>query len=199
MYLQCTERREYGLSQYYYTVASLPLLQYDSENIFSIDNFHDICAGELTERDLALIKKISLVPAEKEDIPSSPTLDCYYMWERNLRNNLVRLRAHEKGVDEQLYLRPVEEIPGPLRVAQQAFQQESPLAAEQILNRARWELFDLLEAGHYFDIDYLIIYKLRLLLLWRKAAFKKEKGEASYNMIVQHFQQALVDLEHFHE
>jgi hypothetical protein len=187
------------LSQYYYTVASLPMLQYDSESIFSIEHFHDMCARELTESDLTLIKKISLVPEGKEDILFSPTLDCYYMWERNLRNNLVRLRAHEKGVDEQTYLRPVEETRGPLRVAQQAFQQESPFAAEHILNKARWELFDQLEEGHYFDIDYLIVYKLRLLIIWRKVAFKKEKGEASYNKIIQHFQQTLVELEHFHE
>jgi hypothetical protein len=46
----------------------------------------------------------------------------------------------------------------------------SPLDAEKALDETRWKALDELATGHYFDLDFLISYalKLRILERWEK-------------------------------
>ena len=56
-----------------------------------------------------------------------------------------------------------------------------------VLLRHRWSLLDDFEVGHYFDIERLIIYYLKLQILWRKQQFNREDGtnvfERTYNTV----------------
>jgi hypothetical protein len=71
----------------------------------------------------------------------------------------------------------------PQAVARDAFAQDSPLQAEDILNRGRWMYLDELEAGHYFDIDRILVYALRLQLLARKSLFDAEMGRQMFDKV----------------
>ena len=120
----------------------------------------------------------------------------WYATESALRNELARVRASRLGVDESKYLSdiavPVWLSAGDLesRVSE-AMAQESPLRAEQILDDYRWHTLDQLAIGHYFDIDILIIYYLKLQILRRRAAMNREAGQslfdATYKTIIDRY------------
>ena len=170
------------MSQYYYTVASLPLLAYDMDRPLSISNFLEICQQQLSQRDNQVLKCASLIELESTK-STYRVLQNWFIWEKSLRNELVKLRAQRRGEELEKYLVESPEILGLQEIARNAFTQDSPLTAEEILNRARWEYFDELEIGHYFDIEKLIVYYLRLRLLERKALFNREKGLTRFNDI----------------
>jgi hypothetical protein len=65
-------------------------------------------------------------------------------------------------------------------IARDACTAATPLEAEIMLDRARWEYLENLEAGHYFDLGKLIIYYLQLQLLQRRSRLIKEKGQAAF-------------------
>ena len=69
--------------------------------------------------------------------------------------------------------------------AREAFEHDSPLAAEDILNWERWSYLEELELGHYFDTDKVLIYYLKLQLLTRIKSFNKEKGTEKFNNIIE--------------
>ncbi|MBN1695987.1 MAG: DUF2764 family protein [Spirochaetales bacterium] len=187
------------MSRYYYTIASLPMLAFESDPPFGIEDFQKLCEAELKADDLERIRDISLIPPVDKTETGIAALDGYYSWDRNLRNELAALRARKKGPGSENPDSMRETEPRIRHIAQQAHEHESPLAGEAILNGARWDMLDDLESGHYFDLDCLAVYTLRLLLLKRKSLFRKEDGEKRFTMIMEHFKQSMADLEHFDE
>ncbi|MCK7479647.1 MAG: DUF2764 domain-containing protein [Candidatus Moduliflexus flocculans] len=67
-----------------------------------------------------------------------------------------------------------------VRTAQAAAQCEDPLEGELVIEREKWAYVERLESGHYFDLEALTAYALKLRILERKARFEAERGEASY-------------------
>jgi hypothetical protein len=182
------------LSQYYYTIASLPFLDFDSDPPVTQEEFLEACRKECSKKDFSLLKDISLVPP---DSPCgwNPLVHGFYAWERSLRNELVLLRAKKMGIDPDAYIREGKEELEAVQAARSAFQNESPLGVEKVLNRARWMYLDYLETGHFFDLEKLIVYKLKLEILEQKAKADRDKGREMYTTIMQHFEEKLVSLE----
>lgn len=171
------------MSQYYYTVASLPLLLYETEQLPAGGTFLAVCQEHLSRFDFELLTGAVAFGLDRQ-FPGCGLLDKWRNREKALRNELVKLRAPKKDEESEKYLAEnVEEIIGLGEIARSAFSQESPLTAEEALIRARWNYLDELEVGHYFDIEKLIIYYLRLQLLERKALFDREKGTARFKEI----------------
>jgi len=172
------------LSNYYYVVASLPMLNYDKPAAITVEYFLDFCSGQLKPLDYVLLKGADFF------IPSQASIQAkvyqqYHAWEVALRNELVRLRAFKKEQDAVPYLRAGPEIIRLRILARRAFEESSPLQAEALLNRARWDYLEELEAGHFFDIQKIVIYYLKLQLLKRKAHFQDEPGKESYTAVHQ--------------
>ena len=172
------------MANYYFTVASLPHLSYQMERLLTIDNFFQICEDNLSPIDVAMVKSAKIFDFDNAETVSSVLSD-WYVWEKNLRNRLVLLRSKKKGDDGEEYLRETPKVFGGEKDANLAFSQESPLEAEDILNRARWSYLESLEFGHYFDAELLIIYYIKLQLLWHIESYDKEVGSSTYNAIVQ--------------
>ena len=170
------------LDHYYYMVSSLPMLAYDTERFMSEEEFLDCCESTVSPHDYRLLKNTSLVPADSEE-SSHPVLEKWNSWERSLRNDLVKIRAGRKGVDGDKYVASGAIETGLQNIARDACAAATPLEAEIILDRARWEYLENLEAGHYFDLGKLIIYYLQLQLLRRRSRLIKEKGLAAFDEI----------------
>ena len=170
------------MAQYYYLVASLPLLFYDSERIPSRNEFLDTCRQHISPRHYSLLDSASTTDLQVT-VPGCKTLDLWRHWEIALRNELVRLRAKNRSREAQPYLVDSPVLLAPQAIAREAFAQESPLQAEDTLNRARWRYLDELEVGHYFDIDKILVYALRLQILARKALFEAEKGREMFEKV----------------
>ena len=49
--------------------------------------------------------------------------------------------------------------------------------------RLRWEFIEQEEAGHYFDLDFLILYFLKLQILERLVSFDKKKGQDRFESL----------------
>jgi len=170
------------LTHYYYLVASFPLLFYETERIPSHQEFLDLCRQHITPRHYQLLSRASTSDL-RPTTPRCRTLDLWREWETALRNELVMLRGKKKGVETEEYLIGSPGIITAQQIAREAFVQESPLQAEDTLNRARWSYLDDLEVGHYFDIEKILVYALRLQILERKALFDEEKGREMFEKI----------------
>jgi len=157
------------------------MLSYESERFMSEEEFFDCCESTITEKDFLILKKARIVPEEGPF--SESVLEKWSSWERSLRNELVKMRAGKKGQDGEKYLSGGNLETGVLETAREAFNASSPLEGELILDRARWEYLEMLEAGHYFDLGRLIIYFLQLQILQRKMQINREKGKIEFGEI----------------
>jgi hypothetical protein len=170
------------LAQYYYLVASLPLLFYDSESFPSREDFLVTCRQHISPRHYRLLVSTSTADLQVT-VPGCKILELWRHWEISLRNELVRLRAKKRGREAEAYLVESPGVLEPQGIAREAFAQESPLQAEDTLNRARWSYMDELEVGHYFDIEKILVYALRLQLLERKALFDEDRGRKMFDKV----------------
>jgi hypothetical protein len=57
-------------------------------------------------------------------------------------------------------------------IAINAYRKTSIIEAEKTLDAERWQYLDELSVGHYFDLDTLVIYAFKLLILekWDRIA-----------------------------
>ena len=168
---------------HYYLGASLPPLQWREKPPLAGEDFLSRCADQLLPNEYDILTETELLP-HGQLAQKLPALRHYYAWDGCLRHELARLRAAELGRK-----RP-EDLPGPTpdralsAFVFEVFQLEEPLQAERKLDRERWTCLDHLEPGHYFDLEWLGIYRLKLQLLERHARFHEGKGETKLDQLL---------------
>ncbi len=169
---------------YYYLRSTLPTLLPAAAPPFSFRGFLERCEGRMRDAEYRVLEAAGdLESADAEvdrRIRSSRVLASYRTWERALRNELARLRAHRLGKGPEKFLRPGDPEWEGIRTAQAAVQCEDPLEGELIIEREKWAYVERLEAGHHFDLEALAAYALKLRILERRARFEAERGEAAY-------------------
>jgi len=174
--------------RYYYTLSTLPMLSYEGAPPFSIEEFYEMCRGNIADEDLMVLMEAGLEPPEnneESERSGSDALDSWLEWETALRNELVSYRAQKLAWETERYKRDGEVVTGVFDIARNAASQESPLQAEDLLNKARWNYLEELETGHFFELTNLVVYSLKLQLLLRKARFTQEQGEDAFKGIYQ--------------
>jgi hypothetical protein len=170
------------LSQYYYTMASLPMLSYDGSLHITHELFLDYCSRELSEDAMKKLLNCNISVPDNEELLEGAAKH-FWEWEKSLKNELVKLRAKNMNVDEKEYIHDGETLFGVPEIAQSAMKIDSPLEAENFLNRSRWSALNELGTGHFFDFHALAIYYLQLQLLERKHLFDADKGFENYQQI----------------
>jgi hypothetical protein len=156
--------------EYYYFMASLPMLEFGAKMPFSRDRFINLCREYLTLMDAEFIQRVNILPNENAE-DSSRILREWKRFDIILRNEMARSRALKYGMDAQPYIRGDDySDPVVFKFAKWILEQDSPLGMELALDRFRWQKIDELGKGHYFDIDCLTVYVLHLLILdkWNK-------------------------------
>ncbi len=167
------------MAQYYYLVASLPLLRFDDSPPFSGRAWLELCREHVTAGDYALLSRISfaaLVPRSGD--PAA--WQAYVAWETALRDELAVQRAQKLGLSPDSFRREAPFFVGLTALAKEALAAETALAVETALDRRRWARIDELEVGSPFDLNRLVAYRLKLLLLERRARFRPEPGRAAF-------------------
>ncbi len=153
----------------------------------SYSEFVERAGRYLSSKDAAAIEQACLqVPSDGKTPGSTaavPLLAHYYRWERALRNELVLLRSQRLHKSAELYLKPGDVEWDALRSAQAAFASDNPLEGEMLLERDRWSLIDRLSTNHFFDMDYLAAYALKLQSLARRHRFEPGTGEEGYKTV----------------
>ncbi|MDA3939405.1 MAG: DUF2764 family protein [Spirochaetia bacterium] len=178
------------MDQYYYTVSSLPFLNIESDSVISFDEFNAICKSTLIDKDFAVLNSISLTNLNDMNT-GIPIVEKWISWEGTLRNELARLRAVSLGVESGSYTLEVESNSVAPAIAGTVYKLDSPLKAEESLDMARWQFLDELESGHFFDLEKLIVYSLRLQILERKNMFTKENGNNNFQKIYENIKVAV--------
>lgn len=169
---------------YYYLRSTLPTLLPASAPPFSFRGFLDRCEGRMRDADFRVLEAAGETEAEDAETTrrarGSRVLSAFRTWDKALRNELARLRAHKQGKAPEKFLRPGDPEWDGIRTAQAAAQCEDPLEGELLIEREKWAYLERLESGHYFDLEALASYALKLRILERRARFEAERGESSY-------------------
>ncbi|MFH1397287.1 MAG: DUF2764 family protein [Candidatus Omnitrophota bacterium] len=153
---------------YPYLISSLPMLSFSAPPPFSFVEFIERCAGLISQDDLEELRSLSI---EDPSGSLNPVIRKWFGFNIALKNELVKVRAARKRVNAEDYLRPGGNIePGFYHLALAAYRNPYPLEAEAILDIAKWNFLEELSFGHYFDLDLVIIYAYKLLILerWEK-------------------------------
>ena len=155
------------------------MLEFGMKMPISCENFLALAEEHLSLKDLNIIKRTQIVPLKDiDDVEDAlPTLREWKKFEATLRNEIAKTRAVKKSKDQSEYIRG-ENYRDPFlaHFAQWVSSEDSPLEAERAIDKKRWEKIEDLSKGHYFDIDYLVAYALKLQILARWERISSSNG-----------------------
>ena len=167
---------------YFYTVASLPYLTFDTASPMGEEDFLFLCQNTVSSADWKVLQQARF-PSLAGLKTGNTTLDSWRTGEQSLRAELAKLRAAKKGMETESYNRYGVYSQSILDAARKAFGEESPLDAEMTILRALWSLLDELEVGHLFDVDKLIVYYLKMQVVGLKNRRNKADGEKNFSLL----------------
>lgn len=160
---------------YYYLVASLPFLDFEKPAPFSYEEFLENGRRLMRREDFDILTKAVL---SWDEIPSPHSaLEKLAWFHRALNSEIARLRAKKFQKDPLGYVRADQYVDAQsLSVIQQAMGEQNPLNAEKILDRHRWNRYEEISQNHFFDLEVLISYGLKLQILDRHKMFASDQG-----------------------
>lgn len=153
---------------YPYLVSSLPMLSFGVSAPFACAQFLEGCAAFIPEGDLGALRGVFV---EEPSGALNPVIAKWLRFNISLKNELVKVRSSRKKMSAEKYLRPDGNAePGLYHLALAAHRNPCPLEGEKILDIARWNFLEELSFGHHFDLDFIIIYAYKLMILerWEK-------------------------------
>jgi len=156
------------MSSYYpYLVSSLPGLTFGMKPPMTFGRFCALSRDLVPAGDFALIASLPSLEAGVCAGIGNGTLRQWVAFQAMVGNELVMMRAARRKIDPAKYLRRdgCPESVHAAHIAVNAYRKTSPLEAERSLDLERWQRLDELAAGHYFDLDTLVVYGLKLLIL----------------------------------
>jgi hypothetical protein len=162
---------------YPYVIASLPMLHSGMKPPFSFERFLEVCCPLIPKKDFSLLRALPQPEHYFEKGKRHRSIQKWIEFDGALRNELVRIRATKKHIEPATYLRPGGYRGSPLAPAGMAANMNtSVLDAEKTLDETRWKALEELATGHYFDLDLLITYAYKLLILQRWENIRSADG-----------------------
>lgn len=153
------------MDKYYYMVSQLPTLSFDKESPVTIDAFLEEAGKWLNRGDLRSLDRVRLSEAGSSE-EGHRIWQMFCAFERRFRNDLRAWRLSRRGGDDLRF-------PSfPLTMVKEG----NPLDVEKKLLRHRWDYIDTLESEHHFDLDFLILYYIKLQILQKLSSFDPTKG-----------------------
>lgn len=177
---------------FYYLMAQLPVLIYDQKLPMSSEEFKALALSVLDENDSSLFTHLSLDPDPEKTEPSyketAPATGCEFIdswreWERTFRLNLAKHRAHHLKREISSIEPPVTPADAALAASKAVSGENSPLEAELLIDKARWNAIVEIAGFEYFSLNHVLAYYLKLLLMERRASFNNEKGISEYKSL----------------
>lgn len=167
---------------YYYFVASLPLLSLEGPPPLSSEDFLSMCDRLLRPQDSETMRSLSADPVAEDP---SPFAQAWRDREIQLRNALVRIRAARMGRDASPYLRVERTVDAAVeKVATDAFSRPNPGEREREIDQFRWRQLEDLAGLGLFSESVVFAYGLKLKILERWATVDASKGQEIVEAIV---------------
>jgi len=160
------------MDRYYYLISSLPLLKFAERPSLTKQDFISESEKWLSGQDLGILSKADINNFIKEKGDTS-VLRKYKEFEYILREELVFYRTARKKNVEYKIRRDLDQILKEIN---------NPLEIEKQILLLRWNFLEEEELEHFFDLDFLIIYNLKLQILERLFIFDKKKGKERFEL-----------------
>ena len=162
---------------YYYLASSLPFLSFGKEPSISYHHFLSECKRIMPQSDYEIIHDAQLFPTDYA-ISHNVCLNDWNQFCNHCCNEMARFRASRAGKNPLDYLKgDISLDPFIADTIIEASKAKDPLLGEMILDEKRWEYLETLSAYHVFDLEFLVIYALKLQILERHAAIASLKGQ----------------------
>lgn len=162
------------MDKYIYFAAEMPMLKWDDEGpVISIGHFLEEAEKWMTPSDYSVLARSVIHNYALEDIRG--IFREYRDFEYGLRRELAEYRKAAKEGYEYKFTG----IPSRL------VKEGDPLEVEIALIRYRWQWLEDHEFGHYSDLDFFVLYYLKLQLLKRLSRFEKEAGEEAFRQVIE--------------
>jgi len=153
---------------YPYLIPSLPMLHFGMKPPFSFERFLEICRQFIPKPDYQLLCTLPRPQQYSEESKRYKTVRKWIEFDTAMKNELVKVRAQRKHIEPSPYLRPgISSDLSLAAAAMAAMSNPSLLDAETVLEEIRWKSLEEIATGHHFDLDLLITYAYKLLILIR--------------------------------
>lgn len=146
------------------------MLSFGDKPAFSFEVFLEKCGDCIPEKDFNIVKGI-LSKNKSTQKEKNAFLQSWNDFDTDLRNELVKIRAHRNHMDTSKYLRQPRYVSVEIVHALTAVTRNlSILDSEKSLDQIRWNFLEESAMGHYFDLEFLLVYvlKLRILGKWER-------------------------------
>ncbi|RKY80721.1 hypothetical protein DRQ15_01760 [candidate division KSB1 bacterium] len=160
------------MDKYYYFVSQLPVLFFDQESYMSTEYFLQEAEKWLSAKDFRTLSAVDINDFSL-DKKCPQVLKQYKQFEFNLRNDLALWRKAQRMGQEYK----------PVNFPVSVIKEGNPLEIEKKLLLLRWNLIEEKQQEHHFDLEFLILYFLKLQILDRLSSFNKEKGQEIFQKI----------------
>lgn len=167
---------------YYYLAAILPTLTINEPPGMSVEQFKDLCAEHLTQRDCRAVDNLL---AEESASSRHAFVREWQEMEDRLRNAVVKMRAVRLERDPAPFLK--DDVPYDTtaeRITAEAFARKAPLFREQALDDYRWQRIEEMAGLDPFTSRAILAYALKFKLCNRWAAMNRERGEDEANALI---------------
>jgi len=167
---------------YIYVNATLPVLYFESQPPFTVEEFLIKIESLLTKEDYALLMKI--INDDREVDTSNEVVKNIILFSRGFQNDLTYFRAERAKKDPADFLRGGRT--GNQRyqeVIVQAAKNANLLEAEKMIDQFKWEVWDNLVANSFFEIENIVIYALKLAVLDKYRDIRSTKGNEIFNEV----------------
>lgn len=148
-----------------YLMCSLPTLSFGQSPPITIEEFRDMAKNQLNARQFKMLEKVSMQDLNAKSGKNRPK-SLKQMLD-GLQKDLIKIR-NARSARQQV--KP-DHLPASVL-------EENPLDRELQIMQWQWEKLDAMTVGKAFTLSDVIVYKMKLELLFRTQSFDAEKGAA---------------------
>ena len=148
-----------------YLMCSLPSLSFGQSPPITFEEFKDMARSQVSAMQDKMLEQMSM--QDMEDEGRKPRLKKVKDMQEGLKKDLIEIR---KARAARRQPKP-DHLPGSVL-------EENPLNRELQILLWQWEKLEAMTVGKSFTLADVIVYKMKLQLLFRIQSFKAERGAA---------------------
>jgi hypothetical protein len=168
---------------YYYFAASLPMIHWAGKPPMTFEDFCSTAKRLLSKEDHDLMDRIWNGNGDHIETDNA-VARAWVEFDRNFRNEQTWYRAHQAHKDPLKCIRGSRANEPALReVVHEVAKMTDLLEAEKSLDRTTWQFLNELEQGHYYDLEFLMVYGVKLKILKRHQEYGTSKGREALDGI----------------
>lgn len=165
------------MKNYFYTLAALKTFSLGEKAPITEEYFLQFAEDTIGANSYQVLLKCRWGLTEPTGFSFA---DRILSWERDLRLELAKARILKLPFDTPPNLQGSGDSYSLLEQVRAVMALESPLDAERYLDQMRWSYLEEIGARHYFDLEALVIYYLKLQLALRQDKFQEELGRDTF-------------------